>query len=158
MIRDLIFILSLVVSTVTSAKDTNILDNDRTVGSFKMTCSDNQIHGYRHIFAPLQNAFTQDHEWVTNEKIGSSWSFVFDANTPMMYLDEKPVNYALVHAKTIILTEIDLGNGMGHSVWSYVLRPDHNSATGTQVNGFESPIMGGIKSRMVELKCITRPL
>lgn len=158
MIRHLTFAIGLMLSSGISANDSNLLDNDGTVASFKMTCTDKQIHGYRHIYAPLQQAFTNDHEWVTDEKIGSSWTFVFDAPTQVMYLDGKPVNYALVHAKTIILTEIAVGNGMGHSVWSYVLRPDHNSATGTQVNGFESPIMGGIKSRMIELKCMTGAL
>lgn len=148
----------ILLSTSATARDTNILDSDGTVGSFKMTCTDEEIHGYRHIYAPLQQAFTADHDWVTDEKIGSNWTFLFDANSQMMYLDDKAVNYALVHAKTVILTEISPGNGMGHSVWSYVLRPDHNSASGTQVNGFESPIMGGIKSRMIELKCITRAL
>ena len=151
--RRIIFVATVFLSA--SAVGENILYNDGSVSSFKMICSDKNAHAYRHIYAPLQQKFIDQNNWNNSEKFNSTWTFVFDADKKLMLLDDKEVDFASMQAKTVLLTEVTVGQGLGQSIWTYVLRPDQSSGAGTQVNGYDSPLMAGVKARVVEFDCRT---
>lgn len=130
--------------------DANASD-DNSLDSFTLKCTDVETHSFRHEFDMLRKKLSIDSQWNNEEKFNAFWNFQYDKDRKQLNLNEKEMPYDLKALSVLVVEHNDAS--LGKSIWTYALYPLLNKAVATQINGYTTPMAGGIKGRVVELSC-----
>ena len=114
---------------------------------FTAVCKADGVHGYRH--STDTNGKLMPVEWSDDESFFDDWTFVYDGSDTLT-LDGKEI---VLLTKGQLIFAVDAATSeIAGSVWSYALNLDINEIVATQVNAFNSYVVG-VKARVVSFNC-----
>ncbi len=114
---------------------------------FTAVCQSDEVHAFR--YDEQLNGDTGKGDWTTDGTF-SDWFFAFDGvnltvDGELMLLFPSP--------PTVLIAAESSTNGLGGSLWTYVIHVELHKIAAAQVHG--STLFGGsIKARAVELDCV----